>query len=58
MWHGDIISFLNLRKNNGDPNMRTPDLFIAAYISDIFMERVEKDETSESLLVISGDKEI
>lgn len=38
--HPDIIQFLNLRRNNGDENLRTRDLFLALWISDLFMERV------------------
>jgi ribonucleoside-diphosphate reductase alpha chain len=38
--HPDIINFLNLRRNNGDENLRTRDLFLALWISDLFMERV------------------
>ena len=42
--HPDIMSFLNLRKNHGDENLRTRDLFLAMWISDLFMERVKSDE--------------
>ena len=38
--HPDILKFLNLRKANGEENLRTRDLFIALWISDLFMERV------------------
>ena len=38
--HPDILSFLNLRRNNGDENLRTRDLFLALWVSDLFMERV------------------
>jgi ribonucleoside-diphosphate reductase alpha chain len=38
--HPDIIGFLNLRRNNGEENLRTRDLFLALWISDLFMERV------------------
>jgi ribonucleoside-diphosphate reductase alpha chain len=41
--HPDILNFLNLRKNHGDENMRTRDLFLSLWISDIFMERVKSD---------------
>lgn len=43
-WHGDIESFLNLRKNHGDEELRAKDLFYALWIPDLFMEKVEKDE--------------
>lgn len=41
--HPDIMSFLNLRRNHGDENLRTRDLFLALWISDIFMERVQSN---------------
>jgi len=41
--HPDILSFLNLRRNHGDENLRTRDLFMALWVSDLFMERVEAD---------------
>lgn len=42
--HPDIVGFLNLRKNHGDENLRTRDLFLALWISDLFMKRVKSDE--------------
>lgn len=41
--HPDILAFLNLRRNHGDENLRTRDLFLALWISDLFMERVKDD---------------
>lgn len=41
-WHADIEDFLLLRRNNGDENMRSRDLFYALWICDIFMERVKE----------------
>lgn len=43
-WHADIEEFLDLRKNHGDDNARTRDLFTALWIPDYFMEKVEKNE--------------
>jgi ribonucleoside-diphosphate reductase alpha subunit len=43
-WHGDIEEFLELRKNHGDEESRTRDLFTALWIPDYFMEKVEKNE--------------
>ena len=40
-WHGDIYSFIELRKNTGDENLRARDLFIALWIPDLFMKRVQ-----------------
>ena len=44
-WHNDIIPFLELRDNTGDEQQRTHNLNIANWIPDLFMERVEKDES-------------
>ena len=43
-WHADIESFLDLRKNHGEEEMRAKDLFYALWIPDLFMEKVEKNE--------------
>lgn len=40
-WHADIYDFLDLRKNHGKEELRARDLFLALWISDIFMERVK-----------------
>jgi ribonucleoside-diphosphate reductase alpha chain len=42
-WHADIFEFLDLRKNHGKEELRARDLFYALWISDLFMERVEKN---------------
>ena len=42
-WHADIYSFIELRKNTGDENLRARDLFLALWIPDIFMKRIEQD---------------
>lgn len=42
-WHADIISFLEIRKNNGKEEMRARDLFTALWIPDLFMKRVEEN---------------
>ncbi len=42
-WHDDIFSFLDLRKNHGKEEMRARDLFLALWIPDLFMQRVEED---------------
>jgi ribonucleoside-diphosphate reductase alpha chain len=41
--HPDIMAFLSLRRNHGDENLRTRDLFLALWISDLFMQRVKDD---------------
>ncbi|SPY45267.1 ribonucleotide reductase N-terminal alpha domain-containing protein [Photobacterium damselae] len=42
-WHADIESFLDLRKNHGKEEFRARDLFLALWVPDLFMERVETD---------------
>ncbi|MFP9114025.1 ribonucleoside-diphosphate reductase subunit alpha [Flavobacterium sp. RHBU_3] len=42
-WHADIFDFLDLRKNHGKEEMRTRDLFLAMWIPDLFMKRVQED---------------
>lgn len=41
--HADILDFLELKRNIGDENERTRDLFLAMWISDYFMEMVKTD---------------
>jgi ribonucleoside-diphosphate reductase alpha chain len=43
-WHADIEEFLRLKLNTGAEEDRARDLFYGLWISDLFMERVEKDE--------------
>ncbi|MFC4262963.1 ribonucleoside-diphosphate reductase subunit alpha [Ferruginibacter yonginensis] len=42
-WHSDVFEFLELRKNHGKEEMRARDLFLALWIPDLFMKRVEAD---------------
>ncbi|AEO71096.1 uncharacterized protein THITE_2123125 [Thermothielavioides terrestris NRRL 8126] len=42
-WHADIFEFLDLRKNHGKEEVRARDLFLALWIPDLFMKRVEKN---------------
>jgi len=42
-WHSDIFKFLDLRKNSGNEEERTRDLFLGLWIPDLFMKRVETD---------------
>ncbi|MDG1571331.1 ribonucleoside-diphosphate reductase subunit alpha [Robiginitalea sp. M366] len=44
-WHADIFDFLELKKNHGKEEMRARDLFYAMWIPDLFMKRVEADQT-------------
>lgn len=41
--HADIESWLNLKRNTGDENAKARDLFYGLWVSDLFMERVEKN---------------
>ena len=41
--HPDIFEFLDLRKNFGSETERARDLFLALWISDLFMKQVESD---------------
>ena len=40
-WHGDIMDFLELKRNHGDEEARARDLFYALWIPDLFMKRVK-----------------
>ncbi|WP_284010739.1 ribonucleoside-diphosphate reductase subunit alpha [Haloarcula pelagica] len=43
-WHLDFPDFIDLRRNTGDERRRTHDMNTAAWIPDLFMERVANDE--------------
>lgn len=43
-WHADFEAFLLLRKNTGDERQRAHDIFTASWISDLFMERLGRNE--------------
>jgi len=42
-WHSNIFEFLELKKNSGEERLRAHDIFPAIWISDLFMERADKD---------------
>lgn len=42
--HADIEEFIELRSNTGSENMKARDLFLAMWISDLFMQRVKNKE--------------
>lgn len=42
-WHDDIMDFLDLKKNTGSEELRARDLFLALWVCDLFMKRVEED---------------
>lgn len=62
--HADVLKFVELRKTTGNMEQRTPDLFIALWISDYFMECVETDQlwalfdpnTAKGLSDVHGDE--
>lgn len=44
-WHADIFEFMELRKaNSGNDDNRARDLFLASWIPDLFMKRVEENK--------------
>jgi ribonucleoside-diphosphate reductase alpha chain len=42
-WHPDILAFLDLRKNFGAETERARDLFLAVWVPDLFMKKVQED---------------
>jgi len=42
-WHLDYPDFLDLKRNTGDERRRTPDMNTAAWVPDLFVERVRED---------------
>jgi ribonucleotide reductase alpha subunit len=44
-WHADIVSFMEMRKNHGNEEERARDLFYALWIPDLFMKRVQQNQT-------------
>lgn len=43
-WHADVEQFIDLRKNHGKEEVRARDLFLALWVPDLFMQRVEEDK--------------
>jgi ribonucleoside-diphosphate reductase alpha chain len=41
-WHDDIDAFIDLRRNGGHTEDRARDLFLALWVPDLFMRRVEE----------------
>nr|QFG74759.1 MAG: ribonucleotide reductase, barrel domain [Megaviridae environmental sample] len=41
--HADIFDFIDLKKNHGAEDQRARDIFLALWVSDLFMEQVEKN---------------
>ncbi|ARF09766.1 ribonucleoside diphosphate reductase large subunit [Indivirus ILV1] len=43
-WHADIFHFCELRSNKGKEEERARDIFLALWICDLFMKRVQNNE--------------
>ncbi|MET3576190.1 ribonucleoside-diphosphate reductase subunit alpha [Bhargavaea ullalensis] len=41
VWHRDILTFLDLKLNNGDERLRAHDIFTGVCLPDLFMEQVD-----------------
>jgi len=50
--HADIEAFLDLKKTHGDQGQRALDLFLALWISDLFMKRLEQAVKSSDRTVM------
>jgi len=44
-WQGDILDFLKLKLNSGAETERARDLFYALWVPDLFIERVNSDDS-------------
>jgi ribonucleoside-diphosphate reductase alpha chain len=42
-WHGDIVEFLDLKRNTGKDELRCRALFFGLWVPDLFMQRVKED---------------
>lgn len=42
-WHNGVVEFLDLKKNHGNELDRARDIFLALFVNDIFMRRVEQN---------------
>jgi ribonucleoside-diphosphate reductase alpha subunit len=42
-WHADVEDFLEMKRNQGDEELKARDLFYALWVPDLFMERVKDD---------------
>ena len=43
-WHGDILDFIQLKRNTGKEESRARDLFYGMWVPDLFMKRVEAND--------------
>lgn len=42
-WHGDVVEWLDLKRNTGKDEIRCRNLFYGLWVPDLFMERVRDD---------------
>ncbi|VDP14738.1 unnamed protein product [Soboliphyme baturini] len=42
-WHDDIFDFIDVRKNHGKEEQRARDIFVAVWVPDLFMRRIQDD---------------
>lgn len=52
-WHADIMSCLHSQKNQGIPETLCKDLFLAIWMNDLFMERLEIAKTTNQTVLWS-----
>ena len=52
-WHADIVSCLHSQKNQGIPETLCKDLFLAIWMNDLFMERLETALTTNTTVLWS-----
>jgi len=43
-WHANIFEFIELRKNHGNEDERTRDIYTGLWVPDLFMKRVRDDD--------------
>lgn len=43
-WHADIENFLDMKRNQGDEEMKARDLFYSLWTPDLFMERIKENQ--------------
>lgn len=42
-WHGDIMRFIDIKKNAGDEHLRAREIFTAMWMNDLFFDRLAED---------------
>lgn len=49
LWHLDIFTFLQMKRNQGEEDQKARDLFYGLWVCDLFMERVQQPNAMWSL---------